>query len=121
MAKKPADVKSPAPTKAEKHILERLYTTVKRRRRANPETSYTARLYERGRPHIAKKMGEESVEVVIAALAEDRRALIAESGDLFFHLLVLWADAGVKPEQVWKELERRFGVSGIDEKKSREL
>lgn len=117
-------IKQPRPgqgaaSKPERHILERLYTTVKRRCRADPETSYTARLYQRGRPQIAKKLGEEAVEVVVAALAEDQKALIAESGDLFFHLLVLWAEAGVKPDQVWRELERRFGISGIDEKKSR--
>jgi phosphoribosyl-ATP pyrophosphohydrolase len=106
---------------SDEHILDRLYTTVKRRRRANPETSYTANLYEKGRPQIAKKMGEEAVEVVVAAMAGDRKAVIAESSDLFFHLMVLWSEAGVKPAQVWKELERRFGVSGIEEKKSRKL
>ncbi len=120
---KPTKTLPPAatpPALLEAHALDRLFTTVKGRRRANPETSYTARLYQRGRPQIAKKLGEEAVEVVVAALAEDRKALVAESGDLLFHLLVLWAEAGVKPDQVWKELERRFGLSGITEKRSRQ-
>jgi phosphoribosyl-ATP pyrophosphohydrolase len=114
-------VKNTAQDANEEHIVDRLYTTVKRRRRANPETSYTASLYKKGRPQIAKKMGEEAVEVVVAAMTGDRKAVIAESGDLLFHLMVLWAEAGVKPAQVWKELEHRFGVSGIDEKNSRTL
>jgi len=108
-----------APPAPARHVLDQLYTTVKRRRRASPEQSYTARLFQRGRPQISKKLGEEAVEVVVAALAQDKKAIVAESGDLLFHLLVLWAEAGVKPDQVWKELERRFGISGITEKQSR--
>jgi phosphoribosyl-ATP pyrophosphohydrolase len=114
--KTPAAAAAVAP---DQHILDELFATVKRRRRASPEQSYTARLFSRGRPQIAKKLGEEAVEVVVAALAQDKKVLISESGDLFFHLLVLWAEAGVKPDQVWKELERRFGISGIAEKQSR--
>jgi len=105
----------------EKHILDRLYSTIKRHRRTSSEHSYTAKLFECGRPQITKKLGEEAVEVVVAALTEDRKAVITESGDLFYHLLVLWAETGVKPGEVWKELERRFGVSGINEKKLRQL
>jgi len=114
--------KTAKPTKAERpprHTLDQLYTTLLRRRRSDPDSSYTARLYAKGRGHIAKKTGEEAVEVVIASLAEDRRALVSESADLLYHLLVLWADAGVKPNDVWKELRRRFGISGIEEKRSR--
>lgn len=111
--------KTPKPARPERHTLDQLYTTLLRRRRSDPDTSYTARLYAKGRPHIAKKTGEEAVEVVIASLAEDRRALVSESADLLYHLLVLWAEAGVKPADVWKELERRFGMSGIEEKRAR--
>ncbi len=119
---KPAKpTKSSSASPLPRHALDTLYTTLLRRRRAHPDSSYTAKLYEKGRAHIAKKTGEEAVEVVIASLAEDRRALIAESGDLLYHLMVLWADAGVKPKDVWRELEKRFGTSGIDEKKSRPL
>ena len=121
-AKKSKSVKSQNLTSlSSRHVLDTLYTTLLRRRGADPESSYTAKLYEKGRAHIAKKTGEEAVEVVIASLAEDRRALIAESGDLLYHLMVLWADAGVKPKDVWKELDKRFGTSGIDEKKPRPL
>ena len=96
-----------------------MFATVKGRKGADPDTSYTARLYQRGRAQIAKKVGEEAVEVAIASLVQDKQALIAESGDLLFHLLVLWADAGVRPEDAWAELERRFGTSGITEKRQR--
>jgi len=106
---------------SEKHILDQLYSTIKRRRRASSEQSYTAKLFERGRPQITKKLGEEAVEVVVAALAENRKAVITESGDLFYHILVLWVETGVRPGEVWKELERRFGISGINEKKSHQL
>ncbi|MEK9752344.1 MAG: phosphoribosyl-ATP diphosphatase [Rhodospirillaceae bacterium] len=101
------------------HVVEELFEVVKKRRRASPDSSYTARLYGRGRAQIAKKVGEEAVEVAIAALVQDRKALVSESCDLLFHLLVLWADVGVKPEQAWRELERRFGTSGITEKRQR--
>ena len=102
-----------------RHTLEKVYTLIKSRKQGASQRSYTARLLESGRPRISKKLGEEAVEVVVAALAEDKRALVAESGDLLYHLLVLWLDAGIKPEQVWTELERRLDVSGIDEKNSR--
>jgi phosphoribosyl-ATP pyrophosphohydrolase len=101
------------------HVLDQLFEVIKKRRRAHPDSSYTARLFGRGRAQIAKKVGEEAVEVAIASLAQDKKALIAESGDLLFHLLVLWAEVGIKPEQAWAELERRFGTSGITEKRQR--
>ena len=119
MAKSVKSTKTAKTEPAPRHTLDQLFTTLLRRRRSDPATSYTARLYSRGRGHIAKKTGEEAVEVVIASLAEDRRALVSESADLLYHLLVLWADAGVKPKDVWKELQRRFGISGIAEKRSR--
>jgi phosphoribosyl-ATP pyrophosphohydrolase len=101
------------------HILDQLYETLKSRRGGDPEKSYTAKLFARGRPKIAQKLGEEAVETVIAALAETPDKVVGESADLLYHLLVLWAECGIEPSQVWAELDNRLGVSGIDEKKSR--
>ena len=100
-------------------ILDQLFETLKGRRGADPETSYTAKLFSRGRTKIAQKLGEEAVETVIAALAETPDKVVGESADLLYHLLVLWVDCGIEPDQVWTELESRLGVSGIDEKNSR--
>lgn len=100
-------------------LLDQLFETLKSRRGGDPEKSYTARLFARGRPKIAQKLGEEAVETVIAALAETPDKLVGESADLLYHLLVLWAECGIEPYQVWAELESRLGVSGVDEKKSR--
>ena len=100
-------------------ILDQLYDVLKSRRGADPATSYTAKLFSRGRPKIAQKLGEEAVETVIAALSETPDKLVGESADLLYHLLVLWAECDIEPYQVWAELESRLGVSGIDEKKSR--
>ncbi|HLO75674.1 MAG TPA: phosphoribosyl-ATP diphosphatase, partial [Magnetospirillum sp.] len=86
---------------------------------ADPETSYTAKLFAKGRKKIAQKVGEEAVETALAAVAEGPQAVAAESADLLYHLLVLWADTGVSPDDVWAELNRRAGVSGIEEKNSR--
>jgi phosphoribosyl-ATP pyrophosphohydrolase len=73
----------------------------------------------RGTAKIAQKVGEEAVEAAIEAVLRNRPALIAESADLLYHLLVLWADAGLQPTQIWAELARREGISGIAEKKQR--
>lgn len=101
------------------NVLERLFSTIESRRGADPETSWTAKLFAQGRPKIAQKVGEEAVEVNIAALTEGPEALAAESADLLYHLLVLWADAGVTPADVWAELAKREGLSGIEEKRAR--
>lgn len=100
-------------------ILDDLYKTIASRKGTDPEKSYTAKLFARGRGKIAQKFGEEAVETVVAALSEGKAELVGESADTLYHLLVLWADCGVEPGQVWTELARRVGVSGIDEKKSR--
>ena len=100
-------------------VLDQLFDTLKSRRGASPDKSYTAKLFARGRGKIAQKLGEEAVETVIAALAETPDRVIGESADLLYHLLVLWAECDIEPYQVWKELEDRVGTSGIDEKKSR--
>jgi phosphoribosyl-ATP pyrophosphohydrolase len=100
-------------------ILDRLFATIESRRGADPETSWTAKLFHRGRTAIAQKVGEEAVEVNIAALTGGIDDLAAESADLIYHLLVLWADVGVAPQDVWAELEKREGLSGIEEKRAR--
>ena len=100
-------------------VLERLFAVIESRRGADPDTSWTAKLFARGLPKIAQKTGEEAVETVIAALGGDPVELTAESADLLYHLLVLWAAAGVAPADVWAELARREGKSGVDEKKAR--
>ena len=99
--------------------LDRLYAKVAASRGGDPVTSYTAKLFERGRPKIAQKLGEEAVEAVIELMRGDKPALIGESADLLYHLLVCWAEAGITPDEVWAELARREGVSGIAEKASR--
>ena len=99
--------------------LARLFATVEARRDADPARSYVARLLRQGTAACARKVGEEAVETVVAALCEDRSALVEESADLLFHLTVLWAEAGIAPEDVWRALERREGVSGLDEKRAR--
>jgi phosphoribosyl-ATP pyrophosphohydrolase len=105
--------------KAGAHILDQLFEVIESRRGADPATSYTAKLLGRGRPRIAKKVGEEAVEVVIAALSEPRDRLAAESADLLYHLLVLWAASGLRPKDVWQALAAREGVSGVVEKQAR--
>ena len=98
------------------HTLEQ---TIRQRRSADPSTSYVAKLAARGRAKIAQKVGEEAVETVIAAMADDRKGAIGESADLIFHLMMLLADLDVPFDAVLDELDRREGVSGIDEKAAR--
>jgi len=100
--------------------LDELYAIIEARRGGDPATSYVARSFAKGRAKLAQKVGEEAVETVIAAVAADREALIGESADLLFHLLMLWADADVAPADVLGALEARRGTSGIDEKASRQ-
>jgi phosphoribosyl-ATP pyrophosphohydrolase len=102
----------------EKILLE-LFDVIQSRKTGDPETSYTARLYAKGVNKIAQKMGEEAVETAIAAVAEGNERLVRESADLLYHLLVLWASKGVAPSEVWAELDRRFGTSGVAVKEAR--
>ena len=102
------------------HPIDALYQVIVARRGGDPETSYTARLFEGGTPLIARKVGEEAVETVVEALAGSSGKLTLESADLLYHLLVLWADAGVDPRDVWEELARRSGTSGLVEKTRRD-
>ena len=100
-------------------VLDRLYGVVLSRREADPAISHSARLLSRGTAKVAQKFGEEAVECLIEAVAGNRDALVAESADVLYHLLVLWVASGVAPEEVWSELRRREGISGIAEKASR--
>ena len=102
-------------------VLDRLWRVVMERRGADPAVSHSARLLSRGTAKVAQKFGEEAVECVIEAVAGNRAALVAESADVLYHLLVMWVDAGLPPHEVWRELERREGVSGVAEKASRRL
>jgi phosphoribosyl-ATP pyrophosphohydrolase len=100
-------------------ILDRLWATVMSRRGADPDVSHSARLLSRGTAKVAQKLGEEAVEAVIEATLGNRPALIGESADVLYHLMVVWVDAGIRPEEVWAELERREAISGIAEKAAR--
>jgi phosphoribosyl-ATP pyrophosphohydrolase len=100
-------------------VIDRRLEKVTSRKGGDAAASYTAKLFARGTGKIAQKLGEEAVETVIAAVAKDRAGTIGESADLIYHLLVLWADAGIRPEDVLAELERREGTSGIAEKAAR--
>src|SRR5216684_6554084 len=93
----------------DEHVLDRLYSVIDSRKGADPDTSYTAKLFSRGRAQIAKKLGEEAVEALIEGIRGDRAKLVGESADLLYHLLTLWASLGVKPKTVWAELARREG------------
>jgi phosphoribosyl-ATP pyrophosphohydrolase len=104
---------------ADEHVLDRLYAVINSRKGADPDTSYTARLFSRGRQQIAKKLGEEAVEALIEGIRGDKPKLVGESADVLYHLLTLWAAVGVKPRAVWTELARREGLSGIAEKAAR--
>ena len=100
-------------------MLDGLFDVITKKRSADPENSYTAKLFSRGTSKIAQKVGEEAVETVIAATGGDKTELVSESADLLYHLLVLWAERGVTPSQVWAKLAERKGMSGIDEKRRR--
>ena len=96
--------------------VERLYEAVIAAKHADPSHSRTARLLRAGRAKMAKKLAEEAVEVVIDAMHGSRDAVVKESADLIYNLVVLWVSAGVQPKEVWKEMERRERLMGIAEK-----
>lgn len=100
-------------------ILNKLAEILEARKQADPESSYVAKLYSKGLDSILKKIGEEATETVMAAKDGDADKIVYETADLWFHTLVLLANQGLGPEDVLRELDRRFGVSGIDEKASR--
>ena len=118
----PAPVEVPPPPLAiglPGAVLDRLWSVVMSRRTADPAVSHSARLLSRGIAKVAQKLGEESVECVIEAVAGNRDAVIAESADVLYHLIVLWVASGIRPSDVWDELKRREGISGIAERASR--
>jgi phosphoribosyl-ATP pyrophosphohydrolase len=96
--------------------VSRLFQAVLACRHDDPSTSRTARLLRSGRSKMAKKLAEEAVEVVIDAMHSDREAVVRESADLIYNLVVLWVATGIRPEDVWKEMDRRERLLGIAEK-----
>lgn len=96
--------------------LDRLYMAVTAARDLDPATSRTARLLRRGPSKMAKKLAEEAIEVAIDAVNRDSAAIVRESADLLYNLTVLWAGAGIRPEDVWAEMDRREREFGIAEK-----
>ena len=102
------------------HPIDRLFATIAARKAGGDTAgSYTAKLLSEGVAKCAKKFGEEAVEAALAAVSGDRQHLAAESGDVLYHLLVLWAAAGIAPEDVYAELKKRESQSGLAEKASR--
>jgi phosphoribosyl-ATP pyrophosphohydrolase len=99
--------------------LGALYDVIEARKGSDASASYVASLFADGKGKIARKVGEEAIEAMVAALADGKDALIAESADLLFHLMILWSACGVTPEDVMAELKRREGISGHDEKRAR--
>jgi len=100
-------------------ILVQLADVLEERKQAEPESSYVAKLYDKGLDAILKKIGEEATETVMAAKDGDKDKIIYETADLWFHTMVLLAQQDLKPDDVLNELARRFGLSGLEEKASR--
>ena len=100
-------------------VLERLAEVLEQRKDSDPESSYVAGLYHKGLDAILKKIGEEATETVMAAKDGDEAKIVYETADLWFHSMVLLAQQGLGPEDVLNELDRRFGLSGLEEKASR--
>ena len=99
--------------------LEKLAAVLEERKGADPESSYVAKLYGKGLDAILKKVGEEATETILAAKGDSREHLVYETADLWFHTLVMLADQGLGPDDVLRELDRRFGLSGLEEKAAR--
>lgn len=100
-------------------ILQQLAAVLEERKSANPDDSYVASLYNKGQDAILKKIGEEATETIMAAKDGDSKQVIYETADLWFHTLVMLAHQGLSPNDVLNELAQRFGISGIEEKASR--
>ena len=103
----------------DQHPLDRLFGLIESRRTADAGRSYTATLLAKGRLQCAKKLGEEAVETALAAVMQDRAAVVRESSDLLYHLLVLWAVCGITPAEIYAELRARESQSGLEEKAAR--
>ncbi len=100
-------------------VIQQLTAILKERKNADPDSSYVANLYHKGLDSILKKVGEESTEVIIAAKGGNKQEIIYETADLWFHSLVMLVEQDIEPSEILAELERRFGISGIEEKASR--
>lgn len=100
-------------------VLNKLYAILQQRKSAAPDSSYVASLYHAGTDKILKKLGEEATETVIAGKGGDKSQILYETADLWFHSMVLLAHNDIDPQDVLAELERRFGLSGLEEKASR--
>ena len=103
-----------------RHFLDELFSVIKSRKGADPETSYTAQIFEGGVEKMARKIGEESTEIIVAALRETPAHVVSESADLLYHLMILWAEQDITPEDVFDELASRSGTSGVEEKAARD-
>ena len=101
--------------------VERLFEQVIAAKSADPAVSRTAKLLRSGRSKMAKKLAEEAIEVVIDAMNGEREAVIRESADLIYNLVVLWAEADIKPQEVWSEMARRERLFGLAEKVPKKL
>ena len=102
-----------------KSTLEKLAEVIEQRKLADPQQSYVASLYDKGLDAILRKVGEEAIETILAAKCEDDTRLVSETADLWFHTLVMLAARDLGPAAVMAELNRRFGLSGLEEKASR--
>lgn len=100
-------------------VLQQLADILEQRKKQSADESYVASLYAKGLDHILKKIGEEATETVIAAKGGDKQQIVYETADLWFHSMVMLADQGLGPEDVLAELQRRFGLSGLEEKAQR--
>lgn len=100
-------------------VLHQLAAVLEQRKSQDPGQSYVASLYHKGLDSILKKVGEEATELVIAAKDGEKTQIVYEAADLWFHTLVLLAQQGLGPEDVLTELQRRFGLSGLEEKAGR--
>ena len=103
-----------------RRFLDELFSVIKSRKGADPETSYTAQIFEGGVEKMARKIGEESTEIIVAALRETPAHVVSESADLLYHLMILWAEQDITPEDVFDELASRAGTSGVEEKAARD-
>ena len=100
-------------------VLTQLARVLEQRKQQSPDESYVASLYAKGLNSILKKIGEEATETVIAAKDGDKKQIVYETADLWFHSMVMLADQGLGPDDVLQELQRRFGLSGLEEKEQR--
>jgi len=100
-------------------ILSQLADVLEQRKSASPDSSYVAKLYDKGLDAILKKIGEEATETVMAAKDGNKEQIVYETADLWFHTLVMLAQQGLGPDDVLNELARRFGLSGLEEKQNR--